>query len=462
MQTFAAKPVLGREFLREEEEQSRAWTVIMISERIWRERFNADPQVLGRTIKMNGRVRTIVGVAAPNFLFPETADFFIPIPVDMKENLRDGQYLRVEAHLKPGVSVKAANAEFAAMATDFAARYPETNKGQGGRVVTYRESVSRDEVPILVLLLSAVGFVLLIACANVANLMLARGAGRAREVALRYALGATRGRIVRQFMTESLLLSVMGGILGLLLALWGRDLCLGSIPDELPFWMKFPIDVNTILFMFGVSALAAVLAGLLPALQTSQVDVHEALKDGGHHGTAGRGRSRLRSALVVAELALAVVLLAGAGLMIRSFVKMTEQRAALRPEGVLTARLTMPVAVYTDGNARRAFLDGLMPLVAGLPGVRSASLTTDLPLTRGSSHTSVFLPNDVPSADRERRYMLYAAIRPGYFTTMGIPFRSGRDFTPDDRDGAPLVVIVSESAARRLWPGKDSIGQQIK
>jgi len=462
MQTFAARPVLGREFLREEEEESRAYTVIMISERIWRERFGADPRVLGRTVKMNGRVRTIVGVAAPNFLFPETADFFVPIPVDMKENLREGRYLRGVGHLKPGVSVKAANAEFAAMAGDFAARYPETNKGLGGRVITFRDMVASDELPILLLLLAAVGFVLLIACANVANLMLARGAGRQREVALRFALGATRGRIVRQFLTESLLLSLMGGLLGLLLAMWGRDLCLGSIPIELPFWMKFPIDPTTILFMFGVSLVAAVLAGLLPALQTSQVDVQEALKDGGHHGTAGRGRSRLRSALVVAELALAVVLLAGAGLMIRSFVKMTEQRASLNPQGVLTARLTMPVAVYTDGTARRAFLDGLMPAVAGLPGVRSASLTTDLPLTRGSSHTPVFLPNEVPSPDRERRFMLYASIRPGYFATLGIPLRSGRDFTPDDRDGAPLVVIVSESAARKLWPGKDAVGQQIK
>jgi len=462
MQTFAAKPVLGREFLREEEEQSRAWTVIMISERIWRERYGADPQVLGRTIKMNGRVRSIVGVAAPNFLFPETADFFIPIPVDMKEDLRKGQYLEVVAHLKPGVTAKAAHAEFAAMAADFASRYPETNKGLGGRVVTFREYVASGELPILLVLLSAVGFVLLIACANVANLMLARGAGRQREVALRFALGATRGRIVRQFLTESLLLSLMGGLLGLLLAMWGRDLCLGSIPIELPFWMKFPMDPNTILFMFGVSLLASVLAGLLPALHTSQVDVHEALKDGGHHGTAGRGRSRLRSALVVAELALAVVLLAGAGLMIRSFVKMTEQRTAMRAEGVLSARLTMPIAVYPDGNARRAFLDGLMPAVAGLPGVRAASLTTDLPLTRGSSHTSIFLPNEDPASERERRYMLYASIRPGYFATLGIPFRSGRDFTAEDRDGAPLVVIVSESAARKLWPGKDPIGQQLR
>jgi predicted permease len=461
MQVFGAKPLLGREFLREEEEKSRSYGVIMISERIWRERFGSDPHVLGRTVKMNGRVRSIVGVAPREFRFPETADFFVPIPVDLTETTRGDRFLDVVGHLKPGVSVKAGNAELAAMAGDIAARYPDTNKGIGGRVVSYRTNIVGDMLPILSLLMSAVGFVLLIACANVANLMLARGAGRQREVALRFALGATRGRIVRQFLTESLLLSMMGGLLGLLLALWGRDLCLGAIPIELPFWMNFSIDPNTVLFMFGVSALSALLAGLLPALQTSQVDVHEALKDGGHHGTAGRGRSRLRSALVVAELALAVVLLTGAGLMIRSFVKMTGERAALRPEGVLTARLTMPIAVYTDEVARRAFLDGLMPAVEGLPGVRSASLTTDLPLTRSSSHTSIWLEGDVKSPDAPRRHLLYASIRPHYFDTMGIPLKAGRDFMREDGPDQPRVAIVSESAARSLWPGKDPLSQRL-
>jgi putative ABC transport system permease protein len=322
--------------------------------------------------------------------------------------------------------------------------------------------ITRGERAILALLMSAVGFVLLIACANVANLMLARGAGRQREVALRFALGATRGRIIRQFLTESLIVSAMGGLLGLLLALWGRDLTLGAIPEELPFWMKFSIDPNTVLFMTGTSAVAAILAGLLPALQTSQVDVHEALKDGGHHGTSGRARSRLRSALVVAELALAVVLLTGAGLMMRSFVNMTGQRAALRPEGVLTARLTMPIAVYKDAAARRAFLDGLMPAVAGLPGVRMASLTTDLPLSRGSSHTSILLAQDTRGPDAPRRSVFFAAIRPRYFETMGIALHRGREFTDQDIAGSAPVAIVSESAARKLWPGKDPLGQQIR
>ena len=462
MQVFHAPPILGREFTRDEEEQSRAFTLIMISERIWRERFNADPGVLGKTVKMNGRVRTIVGVAAKDFRFPETADFFIPTPIDMAENRRDGHYLDVVARLKPGVTRHAAHAEVATMAADLEKRYPDTNAGIGGRVDEFREMIVGDMRPILALLMSAVGFVLLIACANVANLMLARGAGRQREVALRFALGATRGRIVRQFLTESLIVSMMGGMLGLLLALWGRDLCLGSIPIELPFWMRFSIDPNTVFFMVGVSALSAVLAGLLPALQTSQVDVHEALKDGGQHGTGGRARSRLRSALVVAELALALVLLAGAGLMIRSFINMTAERASLNPTGLLTARLTMPIAVYKDDPAKRAFIDGLMPAIEGLPAVQSASLTTDLPLTNGSSSTRVRLETDPHAPDAIRRRVLYAAVRPRYFATMGIPLRSGREFTTQDGSDAPRVVIVSESAARKFWPGKEPLGQRLR
>ena len=462
MPVFGAAPLLGREFLPEEEEKSRSYGVIVISERIWRERFAADPRVLGRTVKMNGRVRTIVGVAARGFRFPEVTDFFIPTAIDMADNQRDSRFLGVVGRLKPGVTVAAAHAEVDGLAEDLARRYPETNKGIGGRVMTFRDTLISDMAPILALLMSAVGFVLLIACANVANLMLARGAGRQREIALRFALGATRGRIVRQFLTESLVLSLMGGALGLVLALWGRDLCLSSIPIELPYWMSFTIDPNTVLFMVGVSTLSAMLAGLLPALQTSQVDVHETLKDGGHQGTSGRGRSRLRSALVVAELALAVVLLTGAGLMIRSFVKMTGERAALRPEGLLTARITLPVAVYPDDAARLAFLDGLFPAIEGLRGVRMVSATTDLPLTRSSSHTGIRLEHDAPGPDSPRRRLLYAAVRPHYFETVGIPMRAGRDFTAQDGLGAPRVAIMSESAARKLWPGADPIGRRFR
>ena len=462
MRVFGAKPVLGREFLPEEEEKSRSYGVVVISDRIWRERLKSDSQILGRTLKMNGRIRTIVGVAAPEFRYPEKSDFFIPMPHDPADDKWGQRFFRTVGRLKPGVTLKAANAEVATFAAENARRHPGTNKNTGGRVVAFREEVVDDMAPILALLMSAVGFVLLIACANVANLMLARGAGRQREIALRFALGATRGRIVRQLLTESVIVGLLGGVLGLVLALWGRDLCIGSIPDELPFWMKFSMDPNTVLFMFGVSLLAAVLAGLMPALQTSQVDVQETLKEGGHHGTGGRARGRLRSTLVVAEIALAVVLLAGAGLMIRSFVNMASGRKVLDPAGVVTARLTMPVAVYKDDAARGAFMDGLMPAVAGLPGVRSASAITVLPLSRNAWRTSLFLPGDATGPDAPRRLINYAMVRPGYFKTLGIAMTSGRDISPQDIPGTTRVAIVSEIAGRTLWPGKDPLGQRFK
>ena len=458
---YGAKPILGREFLPEEEVKNRAITVIIIGHRIWKDRFNSDPQILGKTVKMNGRVREIVGVAPPEFRFPETADFFIPAYFEPDEDARKARYLDVVGRLKPGVSFAQASAEAATIGTDLARQYPNDNAGMTLRVASYREFIAADMGPILAVLMAAVGFVLLIVCANVANLLLARGAGRQREIALRFALGATRGRIIRQLLTESVILAGLGGALGLLLAVWGRDLVLGSIPEELPFWMKFDTDPNTILFMLGVSVLAAGLAGLTPALHTSQVDVHEALKEGGQHGSTGKGRNRLRGALVVAEISLAMVLLAGAGLMIRSFVKMTEQRTAVRAEGVLTATFTMPVAVYPNDAAKLAFMDRVMPSLAGLPGVRSLSTVQVLPLGRNAWNRSVWLQGDPIGNDAPRRLAFWSVVRPKYFETIGIPLRSGRDFTARDDTSATKVAIVSETAARTLWPGKDPIGQRF-
>jgi putative ABC transport system permease protein len=460
--TYGATPVLGREFLPEEEQKARALTVIIISHRIWKERFQSDPNILGHTVKMNGRVRQIVGVAPPEFRFPETADFFIPTYFEPSEDSRKGRYLEVVGRLRPGVTFAQANAEVATIGADLARQYPDADAGTTLRVTTYRESSAEDMGPILAVLMAAVGFVLLIVCANVANLLLARGAGRQREIALRFALGATRGRIVRQLLTESLILSALGGGVGLLLAVWGRDLVLGSIPIELPFWMKFDTDPNTILFMLGVSVLAAVLAGLTPALHTSQVDVHEALKEGGHHGATSRGRNRMRGVLVVAEISLALVLLAGAGLMIRSFMHMAEQRNAIQAQGVLTATFTMPVAVYPNDAAKLAFMDRVMPAFAALPGVREVSTVQSLPLGHNAWNQSLWLEGDPVGQDARPRLVFWSVVRPDYFHVLGIPLRSGRDFTARDDTSAVKVAIVSETAARTLWPGKNALGQQFK
>ncbi len=458
---FAATPELGREFTPDEEQKAKALTVIMLSDRIWRERFGADPKVLGRTVKMNGRIRHIVGVAPPEFRFPETADFFIPTFFEPKEDSRGQRYLSTVGRLKRGVDFKQANAEIAAIGADIARQYPKTNQGMALRVVSYRETAAEDIGPIIAVMIAAVGFVLLIVCANVANLLLARGAGRQREIALRFALGATRARIVRQLLTESLILAALGGALGLLLAVWGRDLVLSTIPDELPFWMKFDIDPNTLLFMLGASVFAAVLSGLTPALHTSQVDIHEALKDGGH-GATSRGRNRLRGALVVAEISLALVLLAGAGLMIRSFLHQVEQRTAIHADGVLTAAFTMPVAVYPNNAAKLAFMDRVMPAIAALPGVHSVSSVQVLPLSHNSWSCRPLLPRDPEGANAPHRNLYWSVVRPGYFSTMGIALRQGRDFDAHDDTSAVHVAIVSETAAHTLWPDQPALGQRLK
>jgi putative ABC transport system permease protein len=458
---FHAKPVLGREFLPEEEQKARALTVIMISHRIWKERFQSSPDVIGRTVKMNGRVRQIVGVAPPDFRWPETSDFWIPQYLDDHDR-RDTRYLEVVGRLRPGVTIPQARAEIAAIGTDLARQYPKDDENMTMRAVSFHDEGAQDIGPMLVVMLAAVGFVLLIVCANVANLLLARGAGRRREIALRFALGATRGRVVRQLLTESLILSLLGGGLGLILAMWGRDLVLGSIPIELPFWMKFDTDPNMVLFMLGISILAALVSGFTPALQTSQVDVHEALKEGGQHGTSGRGRNRLRSGLIVAEISLAVILLAGAGLMIRSFLHQVEQRTSVKPEGVMTATFTMPVAVYPNNAAKLAFMDRVMPAMAALPGMRSLGTIQVLPLSGDSWGRSIWLEGDPASKDAPRRLVFYGVTRPGYFRTMGIPLRAGRDFTAQDDTSSMKVAIVSETTARLYWKGQDPIGQRFK
>jgi len=461
LSVYGATPILGREFLPEEEEKARALTVLIISHRIWKERFDSDPQIIGRTLKMNGRVRQIVGVAPPGFNFPEVADFFIPSYFEPSEDSRGQRYLDVVGRLAPGASFQQANAELATIGANLARDYPKTNRGSTLHAMTYREVATQDVGAMLAVMAAGVGFVLLIVCANVANLLLARGTGRRREIALRFALGATRRHVIRQLLAESTLVALGGG-LGLLIGMWARDLILNSIPEELPFWLKFGTDPNTVLFVLAVSAVAAVLSGIAPAFQTTQVDVHEALKEGGHHGTSGRGRNRLRGALVVAEISLALVLLAGAGLMIRSFLRLVEQRTAVRADGVLTATFTMPVAVYPNNAAKLAFMDRVMPAFAALPGVRSLSSVQALPLSRNSWTRNLWLEGDPIGTDAPTRDAFLSITRPDYFQAMGIPLRSGRDFTARDDTSAVQVAIVSQTAARILWPGQEPLGRRFK
>jgi len=459
--TLGVAPAIGREFLPDEEKDGNQWASIMISHRMWKERFGGENGVLGRTIKMNGRVRTIVGVAPVGVRYPEVADFFIPVGFVPSEDSRGANFLDVIARLKPGVPMQRAQAEVATLSAEISRRFPETHKDARIQAVPFRGEFVKEMLPVLTMLMAAVGFVLLIACANIANLMLARGAGRTREVGLRVALGASRGRIVRQFLTESLLVSLIGGALGILLAQLGMDLVLSSIPQELPFWMDFGLDVRVVLYTVGVCVLAAVLFGLAPALQVSTVDPHEALKEGGTHGATSRRGTRIRNGLVVAEISLALVLLTGAGLMIRSFLKQMDEAARIETGRVLTASVTLPIAVYKDDGARLAFYDALFPAIEAMPGVEAVSAIQVLPLGRNSWRRRVAREGN--AADLESSPLVFLGItRPGYFRTVGLPIRAGRDFTTLDGDGAEQVAIVNETAARTLWPKQDPIGMRFK
>jgi putative ABC transport system permease protein len=454
-------PLLGRNFTTEEEQPGKNLASVIVSHRIWRDRLGADPGALGRTLRMNGRVRTIVGVMPAGFRFPETVDFWAPLALERDAENRGDRFLGVFGRMRPGVTVEKARAELNGIAAALEREHPETNRGVGFHVEQVQSRWARDIKPMMIVLMAAVGFVLLIACANVANLMLARAATRQREIGVRLALGAGRGRVARQLLTESVLLAVAGGVVGIVLAQWGIDLVLASIPIELPYFLRIEVDRTVLGFTAAVAVASGILFGLAPLLHVSETNLQHALKEGDWRGSAGRAGNRTRNALVVAELALALVLLAGAGLMIRSFQRMQEIRSGLEPEGVYTGAVTLPVAVYPDDEARRRFFRRLLDEAAALPGARSAALTTGLPLQRGSWGRDYAL-EDTPLGDPSTlMHSFFALVTPGYFGTLGIPIRKGRDFEWTDGADSPPVIIVSESLARRSWPGQDPLGQRV-
>ncbi len=457
---LGVRPILGRDFLPEEGVEGKQLSSVLISHRIWKNRLGSDPDVVGRTFRMNGRVRTVVGVMGPGFQFPETADFWIPMALDPVKDHRAGRFLDVAARLRPGVTAAAAGAEVQGVAQVVARVHPETNEHIGARVLPLRESMVEEVRPAMAMLMVAVGFVLLIACANVANLMLARASARQRELGLRTALGAGRARIARQLLTESLLVAGLGGALGVVIAYWANDLILASIPQELPFWMRIEVDGMVLLYAILITLGSGILFGLAPLLHMSVRRLQESIREGSGQSGVGRGAARVRNALVVAEVALAMVLLVGAGLMIRSFLYKQEVRGALDPSGVLTGRVTLPVASYTDDDARRRFFTEVVQRVAALPGVTRASAINVLPMGNDLWITSVMREGteDVRSNAPD---VGFAFILPGYFETMRIQLVAGREFTWDDDQDAPPVAIVNQSAARQLWPGEDPIGKRF-
>lgn len=462
-------PLIGRT-LQAEDYQPGKDHVLVLSHKLWQRVFGGDQKIVGQQITLSGESYTVVGVMPPQFLFPPfwstRAEMWTPLDLAPRATSRGGNSLRVFARLKPGMSQTQAQAEIETMNKQLAQAYPQNNTGLNLRVTPLNEKVIGDVRPALLSLSVAVGFVLLIACANVACLLLARAASRQKEAAVRVALGASRWRILRQLLTESLLLSLCGAIVGVLLAVWGIDWVTTFLSgDSTSFRVRMPrlseikLDSVALFFTLGISLVTSVLFGLAPALAASKPDLNHVLKEGGR-GTTG-GRNRLRESLVVAELALALVLLIGAGLLMNSFVKLQNIDPGFDPHNVLTMTVSLSGATQYVGPSREAFYQQVLSQIKALPGVESASAINHLPLAGDQWSRGLTIEGRPLPPPGQEVVAVFRVSRPGYFQTMGIPLRAGRDFTDRDTPDAPGVVMINESLAKRQWPNDNPIGKRI-
>lgn len=451
----------GRTFSPDEEQPGRE-QVVVLGHGLWQRAFGANPNLIGQTVTLNSRSFTVVGIMPAGFEFPAEAELWVPLAWDAaeRETRAIHDYL-VVARLKQDASLAQAQAEMSTISDRLEQQYPEANKGWGAVVIPLQEDLVGDVRPALLVLFSAVGFVLLIACANVANLMLARGANRRREIALRIALGATRGRIVRQLLCESVLLAVMGGLLGLLLAGWGGQLLVRLSSGSLPGAVEVGVDAWALGFTLLVSLCAGVLAGVAPALQFSKSDLSETLKQGTGRGGGGSVKQRTRKALVVCEVALSLILLVGAGLMIRSFWMLQNVDPGFDASNTLTMSVLLPSTRYSEPQQMLAFHDRVLEQISALPGVVSVGSTTTVPLTGGGSRQPFTIEGRPAPPVSEQPLAQTRYVSPDYFSAMGVPLRQGRPFDERDRDGAPQVVVISEAMARRFFPGQNPVGQRL-
>jgi putative ABC transport system permease protein len=464
---FGVQPVLGRALLPSDEHER----VVVLSHRLWHRRYGSDPGAIGRTIYLNDEAYTIVGVMPPSFRFPtpeiELWSSFASVYESSKNrvvgdwiNSRGLRGYRVVARLNPGISVAQAQSESDPMADRIARAYPDTNTGVGISLVPLRDQILGNVRTPMLVLLGAVGFVLLIACANVADLMLARAAARGREISIRRALGASPARILRQMLTESLLLALCGGVLGLVLANWGVDALLRLSPPDIPRLEGVRIDASVLAFTFFASLVVGLLFGLAPAFTAWRTDLNRSLREAGG-GAIGHSRgNRLRAALVVAEVSLAVVLLAGAGLMLRSFERLLSVDPGFPPDHLLTARM-FGLGAKAEAPALIGYYDRVIERVRAIPGVLAAGAGTSLPPTliqKGDSFTIEGRPAPDPSSSPSA---IYIPITPDYLRALGVPLRSGRFFNAGDGAAASPVVLINDSLARAHFPGEDALGRRI-
>jgi putative ABC transport system permease protein len=444
---LGVQPALGRAFVPEDDKPDTV-TVAIISHGLWKRRFGSDPGIIGKQVQISARQITILGVMPPGFEFPEQTQIWTTSAVKLSDEPRDNRSWQAIARLNPGVDVKQAQSRISAINAQHAKEFPDTNKGWDAYLSVLHERIVRQVKPSLIALLGAVGLVLLIACANVANLLLARGAARQKEIAVRAAMGASRGRVVRQMLTESILLSAIGGIAGMILSVWLTDVLLSILPEGAPRMDQVGIDYRVLSFAFGISALTGILFGLVPALQASKLDVTSALKEGGRNAE-GHRRTSARNLLLIGEVALSLMLLVGAGLLIKSFLRLQEVRPGFNPHNVLVASVSLPGAKYNE-QQRPEFFRQLVERLAASPGVQTVGGGVNLPL--GASNYGIgraFIPEGRPLTVDEAFDASFSTVTGDYFRALQVPLLAGRTFELRDGPDAPKVVVINESAAKR-------------
>jgi putative ABC transport system permease protein len=459
---YGVKPVLGRMLLPEEDAPGKHH-VVVLSYGFWQRLFGGASDVVGRQLQLNGEPYTVVGVAPRGFGQRSKVDAWMPMafaPDETSNDARGAHYLNVAGRLRPDVTVAQAEAELKVLAAQLAKQYPDSNKGWSIFMLPMQDFAVRDVRPVLYTLLGAVGCVLLIACANIANLLLARATARHREISIRAALGASRARLVRQLLTESVLLGICGGLAGVLLARWGLDALLALAPSSLPRITEIGLDKGVLIVSLALSVLTGLVFGIAPAWLAARADVNEALKQGTRGSTEGGARGRLRSALVVIEVVFALMLLGGAGLLARSFMQLANVDPGFNPENATLLRLSLPQKKYALPEQQTAFADALLERVKVLPGVQAAGMTHSMPLVSdyvlgfNIEGRPAIAPSDLPSTN-------YYTVTPDYFKAMGIRLIRGRVFTPQDDAKAPRVAIINETMARQHFPNEDPIGKRI-
>ncbi len=460
-------PLFGRTFSVEEDQPGHDGVVIL-GQRLWERRFGGDQRIIGQELHLDGRPYTVIGVMRKNFDFPQTAELWVPMaftPQQLQD--RKSHFFLALGKLKSGETLASANAEMKTLAQRLAVTYPDTNHNWGTRVVPIRIfELGDDTIQYTVILMGAVGFLLLIVCANVANLQLVRGASRHKEMAIRVSLGGSRWRLVRQLLTESVLVATGGALLGLVMAKWAVSLVVAHMPPEvakfIPGWYQIRLDSRAMLFTMLAGIVAGIVSGLLPAFQGARLDVNETLKEGGRSSSSSRGRHVLRNGLVITQVALATILVVGSALLVRGFHTLLTYNQGFQPDTLLTMYLNLPDTRYTKPEQRNQFYSQVLEKMSAMPGVIGAAGTSWIPYGDGGGNSQFSIEGKPWRDASETPTVSNLAVSPNYLQMVHVPLLRGRELTDQDTADSQLTALISQSMAKRFWPASDPIGQHIR